>query len=208
MEVLSQELNLDQEDKEVFLQVINEIDRINSLLKNLLNYARPSKPDTVLFDVHQVLDMSIKSAQYSMRTLAEDEQKNIEFVRDYNSEVPKIVADPGQLQQVFLNLLLNSVDAIADQGKITVQTIKSSNKNILVTISDNGKGIDSQALDKIFKPFFTTKSHGTGLGLAICKRLIEQHIGGAISAAHNPEGAGVTFTITLPMQQEREVTAQ
>lgn len=211
IEVMSQDLVLDQEDKEVFLQIINEIDRINALLKSLLNYARPPKPESVSFDFHQVLDATIKTAQYSLKSPSgdnEEQQKEIEFVKDFSPEVPEIVADPGQMQQVFLNLILNSVDAIAKRGTIVIKTRKSSDETIQIAISDSGKGIDSQSLENIFKPFFTTKSHGTGLGLAICKRLIEQHNGGIISVSNNPEGTGVTFTITLPIQPESEGSKQ
>lgn len=203
MEVLGQDLELNQEDKEIFQQVINEIDRITALLKSLLSYARPPKPESITFDVHQVLDATIKSAQYSLRSAPEGERKEIEFIRDFSQEVPRIVADPAQMQQVILNLLLNAVDAIAEQGKITVQTRKFSDGKIRIAITDTGRGIESQALAKVFKPFFTTKSHGTGLGLAICKRLIEQG-GGNITVANNSEGAGVTFVITMPIHPESE----
>ena len=208
IEVLSQDLDLEQEDREIFLQVVNEIDRINALLKSLLSYARPPKPETVSFDVHQILDSTIKSARYSLRSPLEDERKEIEFIRDYSSEVPKITADPGQLQQVFLNLLLNAVDAIATRGAITVGTRKISETTIQIAVADNGRGIDGPSLERIFKPFFTTKSQGTGLGLAICKRLIEQHNGGNISVAANPAGAGVTFTIILPIEPVNEDSEQ
>jgi signal transduction histidine kinase len=209
VEVLSQDLDLDQEDKEIFLQVVNEIDRINALLKSLLSYARPPKPESVSFDVYQVLETTIKSAQYSLKGTPEGTRKKIEFIRDYDSKVPKIIADPGQLQQVLLNLFLNAGDAISRQGTITVQTRKISAAAIRIAVSDDGKGIDSQSLEKVFKPFFSTKSQGTGLGLAICKRLVEQHSGGNIAVANNPDGAGTTFTITLPIHPlETEVVAQ
>jgi signal transduction histidine kinase len=207
MEVLSQELPLEPEDKEIFLRVINEIDRINSLLKSLLSYARPPKPESVAFDVHQVLDATIRSARYSLQTPrdeSEGQKKEIEFVRDFRPDLPKIVADPGQMQQVFLNLILNAVDSINDKGRITIRTDAPSDRIVQIAITDNGRGIDNESLEKIFKPFFTTKSQGTGLGLAICKRLIEQHNGGTITVANNPDGAGVTFTITLPIQPKSE----
>jgi signal transduction histidine kinase len=207
MEVLGQDLELNQEDKEIFQQVINEIDRITALLRSLLSYARPPKPESVSFDVHHVLDATIKSAQYSLRSSPEGESKEIEFIRDFSREVPRIVADPAQVQQVILNLLLNAVDSIVERGTITVRTGKSSDRNIRIAISDTGRGIDSQVLDKVFKPFFTTKSHGTGLGLAICKRLIEQ-AGGTISVANNSDGPGVTFVIIMPIQAESEGGSQ
>jgi len=212
MEVLSQELPLEPEDKEVFLRVINEIDRINSLLKSLLSYARPPKPESVAFDVHQVLEATIRSARYSLQTPrdeSEGRKKEIEFVKDFRPDLPKIIADPGQMQQVFLNLILNAVDSIGDKGRIIIKTDVPADGVVQIAITDNGKGIDSESLDKIFKPFFTTKSQGTGLGLAICKRLIEQHNGGTITVANNPDGAGgVTFTITMPIQPKNEATAQ
>lgn len=209
MEVLSQDSPLPPEDKEVLLRVINEIDRITALLKGLLSYARPPKPEMIPLDVNQVLESTIKSARYSLRTPKDKGKapvKPVEFVKEFSPDLPPIVADPGQLQQVFLNLILNAVDAtsaISDrQGVITIQTRHSSEESVQIAIADNGKGIDQKSLEDIFKPFFTTKPQGTGLGLAITKRLIEQHNGGSIAVANNPDGKGVTFTITLPIGPE------
>lgn len=211
MEVLYREAPLDQEDKEVLSRVINEIDRITALLKGLLNYARPPKPEMVSLDVNQLLELTIKSARYALqnqKNKPKDSSKQVQFVKNFSPDLPHIIADPGQLQQIFLNLILNAVDATSSitdrQGLITIQTIQSSNELVQISISDNGKGIESSSLDKIFNPFFTTKPQGTGLGLAITKRLIEQHHGGSIVVANNPEGNGVTFTITLPVQQQME----
>jgi signal transduction histidine kinase len=129
----------------------------------------------------------------------------IEFVKDLSSDLPHIVADPGQLQQVFLNLILNAVDAIystsGHQGVITIKTRQSSDKTIKISIADNGKGIDSKSLEYVFKPFFTTKSQGTGLGLAISKRLVEQHNDGTITFKNNPGGKGIIFTLTFPIDE-------
>jgi signal transduction histidine kinase len=203
IEVMTQELELEGEDRDIFLQIIQEIDRINALLKSLLNYARPPRPEFVATDVHRILEDTITTARYSLKGTdkeTDERKKEITFIRDFDPDLPDIIADPAQLQQVFLNLILNSVDAIAGRGTITVQTRKAADETVHIAISDTGEGINKQSLEKIFKPFFTTKPHGTGLGLAICKRLIEQHEGGAITAANNPEGAGVTFTITLPIQ--------
>lgn len=206
MEVLNQDSPLPPEDKEVLLRVINEIDRITALLKGLLSYARPPKPETVSLDINQLLESTIKSARYSMRSpggKADEPRRQIEFVKDFSPDLPPIVADPGQLQQVFLNLILNAVDAISairePQGVITIQTRQAPGEAVQIAIADNGKGIDSQNLSKIFNPFFTTKTQGTGLGLAISKRLVEQHHGGSITVENNPEGKGTTFTITLPL---------
>ena len=205
IEVLSDDLQLEQEDKEIFLRVINEINRIESLLKSLLNYARPPMPVFVSLDIHTLLNGAIKNARYSLKSPADVSKKNkeIDFVKEFSADVSSVIADPGQLQQVFLNLFLNAVDAIPDRGQVTVITSKASSDTIQIVISDTGKGMDSQTLEKIFNPFYTTKPNGTGLGLAICKRLIEQH-DGTIDVSNRPEG-GTAFTITLPEKKEVEV---
>jgi len=211
MEVLSQDSPLDPEDKEVLRRVINEIDRITTLLKGLLSYARPPEPEPVSLDVNQVLESTIRSACYSLRAANGKDGaagRQNEFVKEFSPDLPPIVADPGQLQQIFLNLILNAVDAIASiperQGVITIQTRQSPDGFVQISIADNGKGIDSNSLQDIFRPFFTTKPQGTGLGLAITKRLVEQQNGGSITVANNPEGRGVTFSVFLPIAQDKE----
>jgi two-component system sensor histidine kinase AtoS len=204
IEVLKSELDLAQEDKEIFLRIINEINRIETLLKNMLNYARPAKPNFTSVNIHNTLDNTIKLAEYSRRQpdsislLAKD----IVFIKEFAEDLPEIIADPGHLHQVFLNLILNGIDAITEKGTITIKTTRGHDKSIQISISDTGKGIAPESLKAVFNPFFTTKSKGSGLGLAICKRLIEQQ-NGTIEVCNNQEG-GVTFTITLPEEQRIE----
>ncbi len=214
MEVLSQDSPLPPEDKEVLLRVINEIDRITAMLKGLLNYARPPKPKMITMDVNQVLGVTMKSAQYSVRSpkyKTKAPKSQIEFISDLDPELPQIVADPDQLQQIFLNLILNAVDSLYTlsdrQGIITIQTLQLSDALVQISISDNGRGIDSKSLEDVFKPFFTTKSQGTGLGLAICRRLVEQH-NGSITVANNPDGIGVTFTLIFPIEEKSSSTSE
>ncbi|NTW70578.1 MAG: HAMP domain-containing protein, partial [Chlorobiaceae bacterium] len=171
MEVLYREAPLDQEDKEVLSRVINEIDRITALLKGLLNYARPPKPEMVSLDVNHLLELTIKSAKFALqnqKNKGAEPGRQIQFVKDFSPDLLHIVADPGQLQQIFLNLILNAMDSISSiperQGVITIQTRQLSDELVQISITDNGKGIESKILEKIFNPFFTTKSKGTGLG--------------------------------------------
>ena len=206
MEVLSHDSPLPPEDKEVLLRVINEIDRITGMIKSLLNYARPPKPELIDLDVNKLLEATISSARYSLRSpkyKVNTPDMQIEFVKDFGPKIPNIFADPNQLQQIFLNLILNAVDAISskpeNQGVIIIKTRQPSNETVEISIADNGKGIEFKSLDDIFKPFFTTKSQGTGLGLAITRRLVEQHHGGTITVANNPGGAGAIFTLTFPV---------
>jgi signal transduction histidine kinase len=204
IEVLKNELHLEQEDKEIFLRMIHEINRIELLLKNLLNYARPLKPQFGSVSLHEILDAQIKNSEFSLKSPRDKSRmtKDINFVKDFAADIPRIQADAGQLQQVFLNLFLNSIDAITGKGTITIKTEKCPDQSIQIRISDTGTGINPEALGMIFNPFFTTKSKGNGLGLAICRRLVEQH-NGSIEVFNNPE-AGVTFVITLPEKQENE----
>jgi two-component system sensor histidine kinase AtoS len=202
--VLKNDLDLVPEDKEVFSRIIDEIRRIESLLKNMLNFARPEKPQPDFVNIHDILEAIIKTSEITLKNPenTSDLIKNVQFVRDFSEDVPIIYADGSQLKQVFLNLILNGCDAIAEKGVITIKTTKISDNSIEVRVSDTGEGIDPGDVEKVFNPFFTTKSKGSGLGLAISKRLLEQH-NGTITVANNPEG-GVTFTIILPIKQESD----
>ncbi len=207
IEILSAELDLAKEDEELFERIVAEINRIETLLKNLLSYAKPPVPQFAPIDVNRIIEAAVKAAKYSLRGHSPEEQssqpKEIEFVKDLN-DLPLIVADAAQLQQVILNLLLNAVHAVHDRGTIRLATSAKMDDWIEIVVSDNGKGIIESGLERIFLPFFTTKPKGTGLGLSICKRLIEQH-NGTIGVARNPEG-GLTFTILLPIEQASEVS--
>ena len=167
------------------------------LIKDLLNFARPPKPQLTVVDVNKVLDAAVN---FSLKS----NPRPIQVLISKAEDIPATVADPMQLQQVFLNLLLNAADAMPDGGNLVVKTVYDKAEDaIWIYISDTGKGIDRKILDKIFQPFFTTKSKGTGLGLAISKRLIEQH-GGTMSAENNPD-AGAKFTISLPVKRGGEL---
>ncbi len=197
IEVLLYELNLSQADREVLLRVTDEILRIELLMKELLNFARPPKPQFDIVDINKVLDkamtFSVKNPSFA----------SVKVLKDYDSRVPGTMADPMQLQQVFMNLLLNAAEAMPGGGTLAMRTFYEEKTGLIqIMISDSGKGIDERSIDKIFQPFFTTKAKGTGLGLAITKRLIEQH-GGSISVRNNQDG-GAAFTITLPAKPVRE----
>lgn len=203
MEVLSMDTTLAEENRDVLLKGVEQIKRIEVLLKGLLNFARPPKPDFMPVDVNSVLDITIGLALRHPQFAARD-SKTIAVIKNYDRHLPKTMADPQQLQQVFLNLLLNAADAMPDGGMITVETSRpNTGLSLHIQIVDTGAGIEEAVVDKIFQPFFTTKPHGTGLGLAITKRLIEQH-GGSISVKNN-HAKGVAFMITLPIRDGEKV---
>jgi len=205
MEVLSSELEMPQEDREVMLRVINEVNRIETLLRNMLDYARPPKPDFYPCDINQLLETSIKNTELSLRSPAFGnlKGKNFAFVRQMDERVPLIMADSSKLLQVFLNLMLNAIEASPEGGTIILRTGTGETGNgVKIMIADTGRGMEAGTLAKIFQPFYTTKPKGSGLGLAISKRLIEQHQG--TIEAKSISGRGTTITITLPMEQNLE----
>jgi signal transduction histidine kinase len=119
--------------------------------------------------------------------------------------LPLIKADPAQLQQVFLNLFLNAIEATPKEGTVSVSTSHGPNNMVQVEVSDTGKGMTPEACAEIFQPFYTTRPKGSGLGLAITKRLVELHEGD-IKVVSSP-GQGTTFLITFPVEQGKEQEA-
>jgi two-component system sensor histidine kinase AtoS len=202
VEVMTEDENISKEDKESMLQVIEEINRIESLLKSLLNFAKPPKPQFMSVDLNDIL---YKTIDFSLRHLSLKSQDSdaINILKDLDTDLPEIMADTLQLQQAFLNLLLNAVDAMPYGGALGVKTYNDEqDSSIKVEISDTGKGIDDVMKNKIFQPFVTTKLKGTGLGLAITKRLIEQQ-GGDIIVKDN-KGRGTVFIIRFPIKKNTE----
>jgi two-component system sensor histidine kinase AtoS len=204
IEILASELVLAQEDKEVFLRVIQEVNRIENLLKNLLSYARPPKPHLDAVDLKLLLKNSVKNAEMTLRSpnYFSGKKKGVNFTTELATDLPAIAADFSQLQQIVLNLLLNGIEAIPEDGTITVKAERDQAEQVRITISDTGKGFDEEGRQKAFQPFYTTKPKGNGLGLAITKRLVEQHRGRIDLTSSKGEGA--TFVITLPVNQQQE----
>ncbi len=196
IEYLLEGSSFSEEQKDIMLKMGSEIRRIELLIKEFLNFARPLKPQMIAVNMNNIID---KSIAFSFKDTAFS--KAINITRDFDDDLPETMADPMQLQQVFLNIFLNAVDAMPDGGTISVKTsYEPAAASIIIEISDTGNGISEELQNKIFQPFFTTKSRGTGLGLSISKRLIEQH-GGSISIRNNL-GGGAVFGINIPIKQE------
>ena len=197
-QVLSGNPALSEEHRDILLKIIEQTERIEFLLTSLLNFAQPPKPNFLLINVNEVFEKTISLAEQHPLFLLK-KSRVIMIVRNFDPRLPKTMADPSQLQQVFMNLLLNAADAMPNGGTLTAQTLHEEVSLFLrITIRDTGGGIDKSMIDKIFRPFFTTKPKGTGLGLSITRRLVEQH-GGSIRVANNPSG-GASFTIDLPIK--------
>jgi len=206
MAALSEEEYLTGEDRDLLKRVIDEIKRIEYLMKALLSFAKPRMPEFVETDVNAILHMVAALAVKNRASLGVG-ARPVKIVSNLAPGLPDILADPMHLQQIFMNLLLNAVDAMPEGGTLTMKTsLDAAVSMVRIEIADTGKGVESGVMDKLFQPFFTTKPKGTGLGLAITKRLVEEH-GGEISLQNNAEG-GVTFILQLPVtQQQSPVTA-
>jgi two-component system NtrC family sensor kinase len=166
-------------------------ERIVKIVRSLRNFARLDEAERKMANLHEGLESTL--------TLVHHEIKNrIEVVRNYGN-IPEMECFPDQLNQVFMNILVNAAHAIEGDGKITIST-RSDGKDVTLTFSDTGKGIRPENLSKIFDPGFTTKGVGvgSGLGLAICYKIVREH-GGRIQVSSEP-GQGSTFTITLPIE--------
>ena len=164
--------------------------RIIDLVKNLKNFARLDEADRKSADIHEGLDSTLRLVRYQFKD-------RIRVEKDYG-ELPPIECYPNQLNQVFMNILLNAGEAIEGEGVIRITT-RVLDGNLVITISDTGKGIPAGDLGRIFDPGFTTKGAGvgTGLGLSITYKIVQDH-GGTIQA-ESEVGKGTMFTITLPV---------
>ena len=169
-----------------------EIQRCSSIVRNLLDFARQREPSLQTnVNVNSVIDDAIALIANQI-TLSQNE-----LVKNFN-QVPFIEADPMQLRQVFLNIIMNSCEAVEGGGKISVTTVfLEHEKMVMVSIADNGIGISPDDLPRIFDPFFTTKEKGTGLGLSVVYGIINTHHGTV--QIESPPGQGTTVAIKLPM---------
>ena len=199
MSVLSEESYISPEDKSVLQKVVAEITQLEGLMRNFLNFAKPQKPRLEPVNMNQLLNTTL-TFHLKHQVVGSSDSGKIRITKEFG-ELSQTLADPTQLQQIFLNLFLNALHAMPRGGELGVRTCMEENgKTIRIEISDTGSGIREDLIDKVFQPFFTTKPKGTGLGLAISRQLIEQHEG-TIAAANRP-GGGVLFTILLPVKVE------
>ena len=200
MEFLAQDSSLSEGDREVLTKVIDEVRRIEVLLRGLLNFAKPPVPHFAPAKVNNIIDICIMFSVKTKSLPSSNNTKEVTVLKNFDDNIPTIMADQLQLQQVLMNLLLNAIDAMPGGGTLTLNTACSIDKrSIRIEIADSGEGISDKEMNKIFQPFFTTKSKGTGMGLAITRRIIEEH-GGSISV-NSEYGRGTTFTIILPVEQ-------
>ncbi len=189
----------DEEFRDQFLKIASgEVDRISSLVNELLDFARPSDPKLELEEINTILDGMI------LLVSTEAKKKQINVIKNYASDLPRVQIDREQIKQVFLNILLNAIQATHENGTITVKTRSftkpAGEPYVQIEFADTGCGIPGEHLEDIFNPFFTTKSAGSGLGLSISHQIIQDHRGYIVVESQLDEGS--SFFINLPVNQD------
>jgi signal transduction histidine kinase len=191
IEIIGRDLPESSPAREVLNEVQEEVLQIKRILSDLLDVARPRLPDFRPSDLNATAEHAVALAR--QQTISRPIE--IRFTRAH--DLPPVEHDASQIQQVLLNLLLNSIQAIEDTGNVRVK-VGSQDGFATVAVSDTGRGIPLEHLANIFRPFYTTKKKGTGLGLSLVSRIVETH-GGRIEVSSNP-GQGSQFTVWLPFR--------
>jgi len=196
-DLLDEEEFQESENFKEYEQSVNKIEehveRARKITHNMLGFARKMEHRLDDVDINNVLNQTLELLQSHAQT------NNIEISKDFQSELPIIASDQSQLQQVFLNLINNAIDAVEKDGLIEVKT-REKDSQIVVTIKDNGPGIAEEHLKKVFDPFFTTKETGKGIGLGLSvSYTITKKLGGTIKV-ESKISEGAVFSVKLPIK--------
>ncbi len=197
--VLCEDFTTDDPRREVINKVLEQIARLDKAATDLLFFGRPGKPSFEYVDTNDLLNKTMFFVSQH------PEAKNVHQNKEFTRNLPPVWVDAKQLQQVFFNIIINAIQAMKDGGTLLLQTdlVEGADKDtVRVLIGDSGPGIKQEDIEKIYTPFFTTKTQGTGLGLSICRQLIEQQ-GGEIEIKSRL-GEGTRVLITLPVNKDDE----
>lgn len=201
-QLLERELPNGSELRDYTSIMLKEVGRVNRIVEELLSLTTPRKLELSHVDIHESIGDIITLQKRASVT------KNITFIQDFDLSIPPILADEALITQLFLNLIKNAVEAIADSGQIRVSTRVLSDysmtkkgerfsRMVVIDVADDGQGIPKEMIENLFTPFFTTKSKGTGLGLAICHKIVNEHRG--IIKVDSEPGKGTAFSVMLPL---------
>ena len=214
VQVFQSEMSKDDDRRAITTEILNHVKRLDTTVKDLLNYAKPKPPSFMPLKVNELLEKAV------FFVYPEAKKKNVIINTDTDEKIPDAMIDPDQMQQVFLNLIINAVQAMPDGGRLKITISEAVLKNealdgrlkellpgetaVSINFEDTGKGIEQKYMDSIFDPFFTKKSKGTGLGLAISQRIVQEH-GGEITVK-SEINKGSIFTIYLPVVTSDETS--
>lgn len=187
------ESEIEQSKKEQLVGAINNgLQKIKTIIEQLLDFSRMTVTEKAPVELNNLINRLLILLNYSAS------KKNIRIIKDFSDDIPEILMDENKMTQVFLNIIINALQAMDGGGTLTIKTIKENSYSV-ISIGDSGTGISSEIMPNIFEPFFTTKGvgEGTGLGLSVSKGIVEQH--GGIIDVDSKAGIGTTFTIKLPI---------
>jgi len=194
---MERHLHLSSTQKEDFEVISEEIRHIDAIVRNFLEFSRPPKLKMARISPSEVVDMTLQLLRHRLDLYGvKVEVKRLRLL-------PEILADPEQLKEVLVNLLVNACEAMPGGGQVAISEevrAGAEGRAVVLKVSDNGPGIPQSIQDKVFQPFYSTKEEGTGLGLSIASRIVEEH-GGSLNVASR-ENEGATFIITLPFLEE------
>ncbi len=191
LEIIRQKTDASDPKKEIFTEILLQIEKIHKITQDLLSYARPKEMNISLINPNICVENAIKLAK------TQTNKKDIQFEFTPLENGTLALIDPDKIQEVMLNLMVNSIFAIQKRGKIKIELREKQNIELEIVFSDDGIGIKQNNLQHIFTPFFTTRKRGTGLGLSISKKIIEAHRG--TIEVKSEENKGTTFLIRLPV---------
>jgi len=197
--LLLEETNKNSPHYENLKKIVKETSRCKDIVKGLLEFARPKEPETSQVDINDIVESSIVIMEGQALF------QNIKIKKSYAKNLPRIVADGAQLQQVFMNIILNAAEAMDGKGVLTLSTsLDGDRTHIEVKFSDTGHGIKEEDKGRLFEPFFTTKEvgKGTGLGLAISYSIVQKHNG--TIQVESEVGKGSSFVVIIPVTREGE----
>lgn len=176
--------------------IIEESSRLNNIITDFLNYAKPKAPNRFRCRIEEVVDKNIRYLS------TQSETDNYTFDTHFDKPLPAILADSDMLHQAFLNVFINAMQAMPEGGAIDIYAKAANDNSLWIAVEDQGSGISNDAMEKIWDPFFTTKDKGTGLGLGIVRNIVEAH-GGMVRMDNRPEG-GARISIRLPIEEEHQ----
>ncbi len=189
------------EARESAARVVNAVTRAADIISRLRQLFKKGAPQTNLVDVSEVIQEMVVLLR------SEASRHSVSILTELSENLPQVVADRVQLQQILMNLMLNGIEAMQDttsEGQLTIRSLMAERGQLLISVSDTGVGVPREQADQIFNAFFTTKAQGTGMGLSISRSIVESH-GGRLWATSN-SGGGATFSFTLPSAEAQELS--
>ncbi|MBF8275504.1 MAG: hypothetical protein HW390_577 [Candidatus Brocadiaceae bacterium] len=185
--------NQDPHAKQSAEIIVEEVNRLEKILANITDFGKPLKPVKGVFQVNDLLENTCSLMGPYFKS------SNIQLIQKFNESAPPVTMDSTQMKQVFVNLMKNAVESMLDGGTLILETT-SDDKYVKINVTDTGKGIPAETIQRVFEPFFTTKVDGTGIGLAVSKKIVDEH-GGTILVKSSGY-SGTTFSVYLPIKTE------